>query len=362
MPFADAHAHPALNAYLWDRDLRRHYFSGSTFNPLSSLTDFKMMKKGDVRLVWSSLHIPEKQFISCWFIKAIASFTKGGRRLLKDSYWSNLERMADMMEEQVGRTDEEFTIPKNNVALDAALNSHTFCLVNTVEGSHVLEGKLERLENLATRGVASITLTHLFPTDFGGHVEGIPSDFKLLKSCGVKTGVDATRGLSAYGREMLSEMRRLRIIPDISHCNPRTRAEIFTHLPADTPIVATHTGVQALNNVDYNLRPDELLEIARRGGIIGVIFMPFWLAAKHPHEGVPAIIDTIKSIHDTTGSWDCIALGTDFDGFTDPPDELHDYSTLPNLNEALINAGLTLAEIEKVTWSNLRAVLRRGWQ
>ena len=32
----DIHAHPALNAFLWDRDLRRHYFTGKAFNPLAS--------------------------------------------------------------------------------------------------------------------------------------------------------------------------------------------------------------------------------------------------------------------------------------------------------------------------------------
>jgi hypothetical protein len=38
----DIHAHPAMNAFLWDRDLRRHYWTGRTFDPLASLTDFMM--------------------------------------------------------------------------------------------------------------------------------------------------------------------------------------------------------------------------------------------------------------------------------------------------------------------------------
>ena len=37
----DIHAHPAMNAFLWGRDLRRHYWTGPvhTFNPLASLSD-----------------------------------------------------------------------------------------------------------------------------------------------------------------------------------------------------------------------------------------------------------------------------------------------------------------------------------
>ena len=58
----DIHAHPAMNAFLWDRDLRRHYWAGKQCNPLASLTDFKMLEKGGVKVLWSSLHVPECEF------------------------------------------------------------------------------------------------------------------------------------------------------------------------------------------------------------------------------------------------------------------------------------------------------------
>ena len=58
----DIHAHPAMNAFLWDRDLRRHYWTGGTFDPLASLTDFKMLEQGGVKVLWSSLHVPEQNY------------------------------------------------------------------------------------------------------------------------------------------------------------------------------------------------------------------------------------------------------------------------------------------------------------
>ena len=66
----DIHAHPAMNAFLWGRDLRRHYWTGHHFNPLASLTDFKMLEKGGVKVLWSSLHIPERQYFDCWLHQA----------------------------------------------------------------------------------------------------------------------------------------------------------------------------------------------------------------------------------------------------------------------------------------------------
>ena len=56
----DIHAHPAMNAFLWDRDLRRHVMGGDTFNPLASLSDFEMLSRGGVDVLWSALHVPEQ--------------------------------------------------------------------------------------------------------------------------------------------------------------------------------------------------------------------------------------------------------------------------------------------------------------
>src|SRR5215210_7257043 len=86
----DIHAHPAMNAFLWDRDLRRHYWTGNTFDPLASLSDFKMLEQGGVKVLWSSLHIPEQPYFGCWLIRIAAHFTRGGRTLLKRNAWDCL--------------------------------------------------------------------------------------------------------------------------------------------------------------------------------------------------------------------------------------------------------------------------------
>src|SRR5215210_3123594 len=101
----DIHAHPAMNAFLWDRDLRRHYFTGGTFNPLASLTDFKMLEKGDVKVLWSSLHVPEANLFGCKLLRFAAHFTGGGRMLLKQNAWVCLLAMMNKMERQVARSE-----------------------------------------------------------------------------------------------------------------------------------------------------------------------------------------------------------------------------------------------------------------
>jgi microsomal dipeptidase-like Zn-dependent dipeptidase len=159
----DIHAHPAMNAFLWDRDLRRHYWTGSTFNPLSSLSDFKMLKKGGVKVLWSSLHIPEREYFQCKFIRIAAHFFRGGRMLLRRNAWECLLAMMATMERQVARAEDRFEVARSNAELDRVLAAGKTAIVHTVEGGHVLgaglgaddqAGRLARLEELARRGVA----------------------------------------------------------------------------------------------------------------------------------------------------------------------------------------------------------------
>ena len=62
------------------------------------------------------------------------------------------------------------------------------------------------------------------------------------------------------------------------------------------------------------------------------------------------------------------ALGTDFDGFTDPPDDLVDASQLPRLTQHLYAAMASPSErrygdetIRKILGGNALRVLRAGW-
>jgi microsomal dipeptidase-like Zn-dependent dipeptidase len=134
----DIHAHPAMNAFLWDRDLRRHYWTGGTFDPLASLSDFKMLEKGGVKVLWSSLHIPEREYFRCAFIRVAAHLFDGGRKLLRLSAWECLLAMMAKMERQVARAEDRFEVARSNVELDRILAAGKTAIIHTVEGGHVL--------------------------------------------------------------------------------------------------------------------------------------------------------------------------------------------------------------------------------
>jgi microsomal dipeptidase-like Zn-dependent dipeptidase len=57
-----------------------------------------------------------------------------------------------------------------------------------------------------------------------------------------------------------------------------------------------------------------------------------------------------------------VAIGTDFDGFTDPPDDCDSEAQLPKVRKLLEDKGMSRADTEAVLGGNARRVLRAAWR
>jgi membrane dipeptidase len=57
-----------------------------------------------------------------------------------------------------------------------------------------------------------------------------------------------------------------------------------------------------------------------------------------------------------------VGIGSDFDGFTDPPDDLKDASPLPQLTQRLLAEGHSPQAIRKILGGNALRVLKDGWK
>ena len=70
----------------------------------------------------------------------------------------------------------------------------------------------------------------------------------------------------------------------------------------------------------------------------------------------------MEHIHEVTGSWDHVVLGTDFDGFTDPPDDVQDASQVGKVTQMMLDKGVPEADVKKVLGGNAQRVLELGWR
>ena len=97
-----------------------------------------------------------------------------------------------------------------------------------------------------------------------------------------------------------------------------------------------------------------------RDGGYGVIFMPYWLMPKESGQGVNFISRHIQYLVDVGGE-DVVGLGTDFDGFATPPDDLDNASQMSRLTQRLVIDGHSADRIKKILGGNAVRALREGW-
>jgi membrane dipeptidase len=365
---ADIHAHPALKAHLFSRNLHRHYASRPTVSPWASQSDFVVLRRGGVQLLWSSLYVPERElFEQCGLLRIAGRFLPRASAVLRGDPTEEVFRMMDEMERQILVHGDRVCLARSNRELDAGLAAGKIVVVHTVEGAHVLGNRLRSVEQLAERGVASLTLAHFFPNGVAPPVSGIPETFATKRLCKFDFGIDVHGTLTPFGEDVVREMVRLRMIVDISHCPRPAREKVFELVAGRAPVVASHTGVHGLNPLARNLADEEIREIKRSGGVVGVIFMTYWLDPATPGPGLEPICRTIRYLAELDQergeqSFDHVALGTDFDGFTDTPTDLRDAAALPKVATRLLETGVSQENVYKIMGQNARRVLRIGWR
>jgi membrane dipeptidase len=155
-------------------------------------------------------------------------------------------------------------------------------------------------------------------------------------------------------------MIELGMLIDLSHCTPPARVRIYDIVGKRAPLIASHVGAFDINPDPYNLKEWEMKKIADSGGVIGVIFMNYWLMPRESHRGLNAITQTLRKFIDLAGE-DHVGFGTDFDGFTTPPSDLVNAGQMPRLTQRLMSEGLTSAQIQKILGGNVLNALRQGW-
>ena len=118
------------------------------------------------------------------------------------------------------------------------------------------------------------------------------------------------RGLTAFGRAVVTEMNRLRMAVDVSHLSDAgfyDVAEIF-----NAPFVASHSNARSLCQNLRNLTDEMIDIIVKRNGLIGLNFFRDFLC----DDGEARISDILRHTDYmlSRGGERCLCLGSDFDG------------------------------------------------
>lgn len=363
----DLHAHPSLKTTLFGLRWDHRHRPGPAFNPLSLRCDLPKLVAGGVNVLCSAVYVPEQGLLAdCLPLRVGLLGFPHIRHLIEGDPFRGATQMLDDFEGIVAATPAvdgvRATVVRSPAELASAVAAGQLAIVHTLEGAHHLAGDPANVARFHARGVALLTLAHFYPNGVAPPVDGIPPAQKHL-GC-FQAPKDLTAPLGPLGHDVVEEMLRVGMLVDLTHCTPPARAAVLEQVGTRRPLVMSHVGAGSLHAVPMNPTPDEVRRIAETGGVIGVIAMDYWLDGSDGNDGrgtpsargIALMVHTIRALADQ-GGIDVVALGTDFDGFTDPPDDLQDPSHLPRLTEALRADGFAEGDVEKIVGGNAMRVL-----
>lgn len=320
------------DALLWDRDLLKRADRGHT--------DVPRLAEGNVAVqVFTTVtKSPRGQNYDHNSAEAPDNITPlfiGQLRPIPS--WFSLKERALVQAEALNRAAE--AAPDNLMLIRSAQDlqtllearrkgARTLGAILGSEGGHPLEGDIANLRVLYGAGFRLIGLTHFFDNELGGSLHGEGG---------------SGSGLSEFGRQVVREMQERRMIVDLAHASPQMVRDVLA-MPGTRPILS-HTGIHGHCPSPRNLSDDLVRAIAAKGGVIGI---GYW--ADVNCGGTPAdIAASVKAAIALVGE-DHVSLGSDYDGSVDAP---FDASRLAVLTQALIDAGLSDAQIAKVMGGNM---------
>jgi membrane dipeptidase len=222
-------------------------------------------------------------------------------------------------------------------AIERAVRRGRIAAVLAVENGTAIDGDLANLDRLYARGVRMMSLTWNQSNDLAdGALE------------------DRHGGLTALGRRALAKMQDLRMVIDVSHLSERSFWAVLDATRG--PVVATHSNAASRTPHRRNLTDAQLRALARRGGLVGVNFYPaFTGGATLDH-----VLDHVDTLVAVMGV-DHVALGSDFDGFSQAVAGLEDVSRLPALTAGLLARGYAPEDVRKILGGNALRVFREVW-
>jgi membrane dipeptidase len=361
----DAHMDAPLALILPGRDIGKRWQGGE---PGTGNVDIYRLREGGVNVTWmpACVHpVPES--------RAPESPLRGLESL--DVIYSDiLDRYPDDFELALTVSDVRRIRAKGKIAVLIAL-----------ESGDIIGGSIRALRMFQRLGVRYITLTHNWANTW------IDSS-----SAPEKWG-----GMNDLGRQIIREMNRLGVIPDVSHVSDKA----FDHViqASEGPVIASHSGARALSNFyGRNLTDDQIRRLAAKGGVVNINFSPALISQAHadaytargseflpklyakvkelwaqypndpekvyeermhfmtvngyPYPAYTEIIDHVEHIVKLVG-FDHVGIGSDFDGNGMLARQMEDCSKLPFLTYELLRRGYKEPDIRKFLGENMLRVL-----
>jgi membrane dipeptidase len=299
-------------------------------------------------------------------------------------------REIDTLYAWIDRNPSKMMLVTNPEQLEEAVKEHKLGAMIGVEGGHMIEDDLSKLDSLYKRGARYMTLTWNNNNSWATSAEYESGHQKNNTS-------NQKKGLSDFGKEVVKRMNELGMMVDLSHTGEQTFWDAIA--VSTKPVLISHSDAYALSPVFRNLKDDQIVAVAKNGGVIDLNFYPPFLdstisgkeavyfkkhrdekkaliasgkkdfeadaiiAKEYPNEveelqaPFHLLFDHLDHIVQLAGI-DHVGLGGDFDGITFTPKVLTDVTKYPMITKELVKRGYSKEDIDKILGGNFIRVFK----
>jgi membrane dipeptidase len=297
----------------------------------------------DVDLWENNYHVDIERLIkSNYSAQLFACFIcLGDEPIFKISHYDDALKSIELFHEQIGKKPEKIAFARSYQDYLTNKSNNKLSAFLTVEEGGIIDGKIERLDELYNKGVRAITLTWNYENCIG-----YPNvDFAYKDN-----------GLKPFGIEVVEKMDDLGIIIDVSHLSDAGFYDVHKH--SKMPFLATHSNSRVLRNHSRNLTDEMVKMLANKGGMTGINFAGGFLQ----DDGISTVDSMVAHIKHliNVGGLEVVGLGTDLDGIGGEL-EINSAANIHILSERMEKNGLTTEQIEAVCYKNAEDFFKRYW-
>lgn len=328
----------------------------------------------------------------------LARFKKGGVDVQFFSVWSDenygegkgfkfANQQIDSLNAIAARNPDKMMIATNYKEIMQAVKQKKLAAMIGVEGGHMIEDDISKLDSLYNRGVRYMTLTWNNSTSWASSAADEEEG----------TVPNSEAGLNDLGKNIVRRMNELGMLVDISHVGDKTFYDVLSIV--NKPVIASHSSVYSICGHRRNLKDEQIKAIKKNGGVIQLNFagdfidcdLPARLdnfMAEHQAEvdslkkqnfdmreirnfmskkykaevnalmpPLSALFDHMEHIIKLVGV-DHVGLGSDFDGISTAPQQLNGVEDFPNITKEMVARGYSKKDINKILGENLLRVYR----
>lgn len=322
------------------------------------------------------------QFFSVWTDKTPRN---------KEGFFKDANQEIDSLDMIVLRNPSRITLATNYKEVKKGIRQKKLVALIGVEGGHMIENDLAKLDSLYKRGMRYMTLTWNNSSNWATsamdetkHADSLPH-----------------KGLTDFGKQVVRHMNELGVIVDLSHVGEQTFYDAIA--TSTKPVLLSHSSVWNICPVFRNVKDDQIRAVAKNGGVICVNFYSGFLDSNFARkmdelegtEGkrikdslgrnydaeklneiwakyfseqlepyrptISTLVDHIDYIVKLVGD-DYVGIGSDFDGVSSVPVGMDDVTKYPLITAELKKRGYSNKSIKKILGRNVLRVMKANME